>query len=100
MSEFILSDSNFIVKDEQDNVLLCANELDLYYLIALAVDAEENENIPQRQRFQQASEWINKEYDAKLTWGQVITIFNHIHEKVEDSKKKTTSMQESLNGTE
>lgn len=85
MAEIKLSNEKVKVTDTDNNVLLDANVLDLYYLISIA--QENLEDAPTRTRLQVAADAVNKEYGTSFTWSQILEILQDVTEIIEDLKK-------------
>lgn len=98
MSEFTLVRKKITLKDEDDNVILQAPLLDLYYTITNSFIGNEGNSI--RQNMAIAAKSLNDEWGTDFSWGEVSDLLEELHVKMEELKKKRTSMQESLSGTE
>lgn len=98
MSEFKIVQDNYVIRDQDNNIILEAPLMDLYYLIANGT--EENPNATNVDRFKNAANKVNEEYGCKLSWGAICDLFDLVNTKVEELKKKPLDTLESLDGTD
>ena len=64
---------SYILTDDEDNELLCASFVDLYYLCGV-VAGDLPEGITDRERFKKIAEAINEEFNSEITWQQAMVV--------------------------
>jgi hypothetical protein len=88
---FQLPEDVYEVKNKNDEVVLSAPLLDLYYLMAYTSEDPAVSQLDNYQKSQHIASVVNQVYGSKLTGGQITSVFIDLTEAVEASKKNITS---------
>lgn len=97
MNELKLIKDVYKVQDAEGNILIEAPILDIYSTIGLGMATTTGDR---KEKMKAAAQALNEEYGCDLSWGTVLMLLNDIDEAVENAKKNSTSMLESLIGME
>lgn len=97
MNSLRLPASNYKILDENDEIILEAPIMDLYYGISFAA-SESNSNV-QRDQMKYAAAWVNNEYGCNLSWSHILLITEALDKEIKEIKKKPAKQLESPDGS-
>lgn len=85
MAELKLSAERINIMGEDEQPILSANLLDLYYLLVFAQEGTENASMIDK--FKKTANVVNNEYGCNVSWQQVAEIFDYVETEAEKLKK-------------
>lgn len=97
MSSIKLITDNYKFEDNEGNVILEAPLMDVYCLISLAAEEQQDSR---KEKMVRAAKALNDEYGTSFTWGETLILLNSIDEEIQVAKKNSKSTPESPIGTE
>ena len=89
MANIRLPAGNVVIEDADGKPIITAPLLDIYYTMAAAHD----EKLSEKDNMRAVAKVINKEFNAKITWGQAGYLLSLLDEEIEKVKKPVTKKQ-------
>lgn len=88
MRELKVISEKLKVKNSDDEVVIEAPMMELYYLITTSTELVKDGTT--KQKFEAAAYALNEEYKCSLSWAEVLSLWESVYEAVEDAKKNST----------